>query len=99
MIQVRNSYGAPEKETLWQRLGFGEPYMPWTNTLPGFDDKRTALTTVMHFGFKDRLRILLTGHVMTKTSMQGDVLPSKMECTTRTGVLPPPKVYHRQKRE
>lgn len=80
-----------EPPTLWQRLGFhtcGPPYSPELSDDPKL--MRMVHETVIVFDWKDRLRILLSGKVMTATTVY--VYGSAFEhgpTLVATSVLPP----------
>lgn len=83
----------PLRIRFWRSLGFGwhEREMVDYRMMedPRYQPGAITLDTHVHFDFLDRLRILLSGHVVVIGVLKGDVLPKQHEARSETCVLWP----------
>lgn len=84
------------RPTIWHRLGFGHCHVaPWGDKGEAERGEDGLLVTSLvtethvHFGFIDRLRILITGnvHVFVRTRSEND--PGRAESRSAVSVKPP----------
>lgn len=80
---------AKQKFNLWHKLGFGEPFPPGFE-MEGFAEGGHIITTQTHFSIRDRLRVFVSGKIMTRTVLKTEQpLIGKTIAASRACVLPP----------
>ena len=84
------SITTPPKRTLWDLLGFGT----CSASRPEGDDDTWApgwftVQTFSHLGFAARLRVLVSGNLMTESAIKTDVVINKARTASAMSVLPP----------
>lgn len=80
---------APQKFNLWHRLGFGQPPAPGVPHIEGMAEGGHLLTTQIQLGAADRMRVLLSGKLMTRTVLKTPQPIEKSVGVSITNVLPP----------
>jgi hypothetical protein len=87
------NFYAVEKPTAGQRLaralGFGMPAVPDDRDEPQFAPGRIITQTHACFDWKDRLRVLVSGHVVVIVSTKTNVPVATAVSTSGIGVLAP----------
>lgn len=82
------------KPTIWHRLGFGHAHVaPWADDEDdagrcpdGLLATSLVTDTHVHFGFVDRLRLLVTGRLHVFTRTRSENAPGKSESRSAVGV-------------
>lgn len=76
--------------TMWQRLGFGVRTAPrFDRQEEGFSPGYMMVTVDVHLSWRNRLRVLVSGHVLFTTASLTDVLVAKAKSKSVFSVLPP----------
>lgn len=74
----------------WRRLGFRRPHVERPcESIAGLAEGCLIVSTVTHFDWKDRLRILVSGNVAIENVVQTDVTVLRSYSYAASGVLPP----------
>lgn len=79
------------KPTLWKRLGFGHCSAPVMDEedYPQLAPGALSLDTYLHFDWKDRIRLLISGNAMVSVRCKTNVIIDHAVSLSRTSVLPP----------
>ena len=78
------------KPTLWDRLGFGHAYARLEDEdYPEMAEAFLHIDSYVHFDWKDRLRILLSGKVMLAVATKTNVFVEKAISVSSVKVLSP----------
>lgn len=85
----RRAFYAISKPTFWQRLGFGECSEHWMEDVEGYAPAYLATSTITFLDWRDRLRVLISGKVMTASATKTDVVVARATTKSRFSVLPP----------
>jgi hypothetical protein len=77
-------------QKFWRALGFelcGQ--VPTVDKRPGYDPASIRQISTVRFSKADRLRILLSGHIVIVTAIQTDVEVWRAVSTSRVSVMAP----------
>lgn len=81
------------RRRLWSRLGFGARCVALT---PGYDVANygwaagmISTTTYLHFDFRDRLRLLISGVAALDERHHTEIMVGRVESISAAGVMPP----------
>lgn len=77
------------RERFWPWLGFRGPGRHDPGPMPGYAEGHVFLTTDVILSWRDRLRLLITGHLRSCTSLKTDVHVTKSMAFTLSSVMPP----------
>jgi len=91
-VSAQEAFYEYRRPTIWQRLGFGRPAMPDMDDMEGaegFVESHLIVSTVTTFGWRDRLRILLSGKVEVVQAVKTDALVRRTVARSNVAVLPP----------
>lgn len=79
------------KPTIWQRMGFGECAAPPLDDedYPAMAVGRLITETVIHLSWQDRIRMLVSGKLMSCVSQKTDIGVTHCVSKASTSVLPP----------
>lgn len=89
---VEHGYQEPKRSMryrFWRWLGFGRAFVEAPDERTDYAPGRIVTEIVTYFDWKDRLRIVLSGQVMTFVSIQTDVFVCRALSESKTSVLPP----------
>src|SRR4051812_3752141 len=79
------------KAKMYRFLGYGDCTQPDFEDDPynvGYAEASLQTVVFVHLGFKDRLRILLTGGLVIRTSIKTDKIIERSYSKSNVGVLP-----------
>ena len=80
------------RPTIWERLGFGACLAPRPDAdehAEGFEPSWIVCTTHVHLDWRDRLRVLVSGHLMVDLALKTDVPVKRHSASSVMGVMPP----------
>lgn len=95
MSDTATGFYAEHRPTIWQRLGFRQKHdvalFEWRiqDAADGFVGGTMNTSTHVILDWKDRLRLLVTGHALIDVYTRTDVMPKRLESRSQFCVLPP----------
>lgn len=76
--------------SLWRWLGFGRCRARWEDDeAPDYAEGYLAADVFTHLDWKDRLRVLVSGNMMTSVAIKTDCLVKRSLPKSKVSVLPP----------
>ena len=78
------------RQRFWRSLGFAlAPSVPQVEDRRGYAPGSATIITTTRLDWGDRLRVLMSGHLVTGSAIQTDVEIRGAHTTSKTVVLPP----------
>jgi hypothetical protein len=92
---THHAYCAEYRPSIWNRLGFCSCSAPCPDAdefAEGWAPSWLMVETRVHLGWKDRLRVLISGNLMTDCAVKTDVPIARSRATSVVSVLPPGRI-------